>query len=230
MKDCLLCGAGLRNEMPLGDLIRLTPLRKRTICEPCSAAFSLLESFPTCSGCGRKRTKEMPDPCYDCQRWEKDSQFKFINTALFEYNPAMKDYMKRYKFAGDYRLRQVFSERIHEQLRKQSAIIVPVPVGADTMATRGFNQVTGLLESDRYLELLNVRLDKKTIRQSEKNRQDRLMLGQPFEMMAPEKNQIKNQAVLLVDDVYTTGTTIRHAAALLLQAGAASVRGLALAR
>lgn len=138
--------------------------------------------------------------------------------------------MKRYKFSGDYRLRQVFSERIHEQLRKQSAIIVPVPVGADTMATRGFNQVTGLLESDRYLELLNVRLDKKTIRQSEKNRQDRLMLGQPFEMMAPEKNQIKNQAVLLVDDVYTTGTTIRHAAALLLQAGAASVRGLTLAR
>lgn len=36
--------------------------------------------------------------------------------------------------------------------------------------------------------------------------------------------------VLLVDDVYTTGATIRHAARLLYQAKAASVKGLTLAR
>ncbi|WP_373878930.1 hypothetical protein [Lentilactobacillus parafarraginis] len=33
-----------------------------------------------------------------------------------------------------------------------------------------------------------------------------------------------------MDDVYTTGTTIRHAAGLLMAAGAASVVGLTLAR
>lgn len=230
MKACLLCGSRLRQEIPLADFIRLTPLQKRAICEVCSATFSALNLLPTCSSCGRRRTTDMSDPCYDCLRWEKNGQFKFINSAVYEYNPAMKDYMKRYKFAGDYRLRKVFSDQIHEQLKKQSAIIVQIPVGKDTMTTWGFNQVTGLLENDRYLNLLSVRFDKKAVRQSAKNRQGRLLLDQPFEMIESQKNQVKNQAVLLVDDVYTTGTTIRHAAALIQQAGATSVKGFTLAR
>ncbi|TLQ29395.1 hypothetical protein FEZ39_11190 [Lentilactobacillus parabuchneri] len=51
-----------------------------------------------------------------------------------------------------------------------------------------------------------------------------------FQVSELQKNLIKDTPVLIVDDVYTTGTTIRHAAALLYQAGATDVKGLTLAR
>lgn len=230
MRACLLCNSSLRNEMPLADLIRLTPLVKSTICEDCSNGFVDLSSSPTCSVCGRKRREGMPDPCHDCQRWANASEVSFVNTALYEYNPFMKDFMKRYKFNGDYRLRKVFSGQIRQQLRKTQEVLVPIPVSLDTIATRGFNQVTGLLENLGYADVLKVKVEKKAVRQSEKNRRDRIALNQPFEFNESEKNSIQNKAVLIVDDVYTTGTTIRHAATLLYGAGATSVRGFTLAR
>lgn len=71
---------------------------------------------------------------------------------------------------------------------------------------------------------------KKIIAQSEKNRQQRLQTPQPFQIIASAQSVILNQDVLIVDDVYTTGTTIRHAANLIQTAGARSVSGLTLCR
>lgn len=230
MRACLLCNSPLRNEMPLADLMRLIPLVKSTICENCSNGFVDLSSGPTCNVCGRNRLQGMPDPCQDCLRWMKSSELVFENAALYAYNPFMKDFMKRYKFNGDYRLRQVFSGQIRQRLKKINEVIVPIPVSIDTMATRGFNQVTGLLDNLEYADVLKVKAEKKAVRQSEKNRRERMALNQPFELNQFEKNSIQNKAVLIVDDVYTTGTTIRHAATLMHEAGATSVRGFTLAR
>lgn len=230
MKTCLLCNSPIRDEMSLTDIVRLTPLPNPSVCSDCNSEFSDLSALPTCDGCGRRQTAGMPSPCNDCLRWEDPDSMRFMNTALFEYNSFMKDYMKKYKFNGDYRLRKVFSQRVRDRLHKTNAVIVPIPVSTDTMANRGFNQVTGLLEYVKFSEVLKVKLKRKTVRQSAKNRRDRLELIQPFEMIQSKKFLTKNKAILLVDDVYTTGTTIRHAANLLYQSGATSVRGLTLAR
>ena len=50
---------------------------------------------------------------------------------------------------------------------------------------------------------------------------------QPF---GRKSGVIANKRVLILDDVYTTGRTIRHAAALMYEAGASEVQGNTLAR
>ncbi len=50
--------------------------------------------------------------------------------------------------------------------------------------------------------------------QSEKSRQERLAAPQAFRA-TENMTKIKNQKVLLVDDVYTTGRTLFHAAEIL---------------
>ncbi len=65
--------------------------------------------------------------------------------------------------------------------------------------------------------------------QSEKSREERLQMTQPFELKV-SKEKIRNQRVLLVDDVYTTGRTLFHAAELLYKNGAETVKSLTFAR
>ena len=54
-------------------------------------------------------------------------------------------------------------------------------------------------------------------------------MEQPFELRVAN-GKIRNQKVLLVDDVYTTGRTLFHGAELLYKNGAEAVESLTFAR
>lgn len=72
----------------------------------------------------------------------------FHNAALFHYDEGMQEWMERYKFQGDYRLRTCFNEEINFYFQQHSAdYIIPVPLSEKRMQERGFNQVIGLLEA-----------------------------------------------------------------------------------
>ncbi|EHO52271.1 ComF family protein [Lentilactobacillus kisonensis] len=229
MKECLLCQVPMRAEVSFDDIILFTRVEPMLICQDCQSAFEKLTGQATCRQCGRRLTVVMENPCYDCQRWQHQISFNFRNVGLYEYNAAMKDYMKRYKFLGDYRLRWLFAKQLGQFALKTKRLLVPIPGTADTMAVRGFNQVTGLLERCHYIEVLRAAQLTKN-RRGRKNRVDRLRLSQPFELVKEKAHLIAGKKVALIDDVYTTGTTIRCAATLLYQAGAASVIGITLAR
>lgn len=64
--------------------------------------------------------------------------------------------------------------------------------------------------------------------QSQRDRAARLHRKQPFSIAVTK--DLVDQRVLLVDDVYTTGNTLYHAATLLYQLGAKEVKSLSLAR
>ncbi|MFC0423495.1 ComF family protein [Lactiplantibacillus plajomi] len=143
----------------------------------------------------------------------------------------MQAYFQQYKFAGDYRLRRVFAESMQTAVAQQAAdCVVVIPVTPATLTTRGFNQVSGwLADGTNPLCGLQTVARTKAVPQSKKTRAQRLLLTQPFALTRPAP-RIYQQHVLLVDDIYTTGRTIRHAASLLLENGAKSVTGLTLAR
>jgi competence protein ComFC len=121
------------------------------------------------------------------------------------------------------------AKELKEALKKYSDyLICPLPLSKERFRERGFNQVCGCLESAdcSYIELLE---RKEPSPQSEKSRAERLKMEQPFALKV-ENRKIRNQRVLLVDDVYTTGRTLFHGAEILYKNGAKTVKSLTFSR
>nr|WP_283581183.1 ComF family protein [Limosilactobacillus reuteri] len=181
-----------------------------------------------CAGCGKENVNKNGFLCADCQTWKKLYGWYLHHRGLYRYNEAMKEYMQRYKFNGDYRLCVVFQRELSKVVNEQKAdLIVPIPVTSTTMQTRGFNQVIGLLREVPYQSILRTKISSK-VAQSSKTKEERLATKQSFILDAPEK--VINKKVLLVDDVYTTGRTLYHAANLFKQAGCKEIGSVSLAR
>jgi ComF family protein len=115
-------------------------------------------------------------------------------------------------------------------------IIIPIPLHAERFRSRGFNQAEIL---GKYLSVrlnLPVRSDilirkKKTDPQVEmKSRKERLNnLKDVFAVRLPMMRKMP-LTVLLLDDVFTTGATMRAAATVLKRAGVKCVWGMTIAR
>lgn len=173
----------------------------------------------------------MPEPivCEKCLRkFERvqDSEQKYEDVfALYHYNEAMHDYLHQFKFGQDVVLAEVFRSDIATYLKNSSATIVPIPMHPLKKKDRTFAQVDELLRvaSITYTHLLE---KKTTQNQATKSKIERELSEQFFSLT--EDCQIEHIDYLLVDDIVTTGTTLKHAATLLMDTGARKVTSFAL--
>ncbi|MBB1122536.1 ComF family protein [Limosilactobacillus sp. Lr3000] len=226
--NCLLCNREMPYQITLKDIFSFSEILTPVICDSCKNTFTHWDSDNQCKGCGNGKAEGRLRLCKECQRWQQLYGWHLYHRGLYHYNDAMKNYMQRYKFNGDYRLRLVFQREFSRLVNHSKAdIIVPIPISTATMQTRGFNQVVGLLREVQYQTVLQVIVEDKAA-QSSKSRKERLETTQPFSLISPEK--VVNKRVLLVDDVYTTGRTLYHAASLLKQAGSQWIGSVSLAR
>lgn len=223
---CELCQTNINHQWQLRDFYDFSVYKQPFICEMCYDNFQQIDPQIACLECQGVTVGKY---CVDCQQWFKQGFPKIHNQSLFKYDSQMKRYFKAYKFEGGYHLRDVFKQAIQQRLIKANVdMIVPIPITTDTFLERQFNQVTGWLEGIPFDEILicrEVRKDK----QSRKTRRERLLMKQPFTLCQSDK-KLANQKICLVDDVYTTGRTLRHAAQCLIVAGALEVTSLTLAR
>jgi ComF family protein len=112
--------------------------------------------------------------------------------------------------------------------------LVPIPLEKKKLKWRGFNQaeeIAGELAKFFNLRVLNNVLvkRKKTLPQvelSEKERRENVKGA----FLVKNKELVVNKKILLVDDVYTTGSTMEEAARVLKEAGAKEVVGIVIAR
>lgn len=144
----------------------------------------------------------------------------------------MKDVLSTFKFRGDAALVTIFKQTFVGSYKKhlssqQFDAVVPIPLSNERLYERGFNQAKLLAN---FLPLPQLEALQRTHheKQSKKSRHERLQAAHVFSVDNP--SIIENKRILLVDDIYTTGSTIRHAAKQLIQNGASHVSSLTLIR
>jgi ComF family protein len=124
---------------------------------------------------------------------------------------------------------------VHFPLQGQAYdLIVPVPLHAERLRWRGFNQSLILsravgqarqIEVDPFLlERIRPTVPQTQLSESER----RANVHGAFAVVAPER--LKGKRILLVDDVYTSGATVEECAKVLCRGGAAVVDVFTLAR
>lgn len=198
-------------------------MEKQTCCQTCKDQFVIIE--PGCPKCHRSDSKRM---CFDCERWGNGYPDPLEqNVSLFEYNDFAKDWVAKWKYRGDYVLVDSIRKQMKSLFEKtgwEAYPLVPIPLSEERLFERGFNQseaLIHLLEKQPYNLLKRVHAEK----QSKKQRWERVASINPFRLEVPVR-----EPVVLVDDIYTTGTTVRHVAALLKEAGCPRVFSLTIFR
>jgi competence protein ComFC len=135
----------------------------------------------------------------------------------------MKSYLHQYKFLQDVALAQVFAEEVRLAFESREGIVVPIPMHPEKLLQRTFAQVDELLNyaGIQFKDLLTKTAASE---QGKKTKKERLEACPLFEV----KENIEAQNYILFDDIYTTGTTIHHAAKVLKGAGAKRVDAITL--
>lgn len=201
---------------------------------------------PKCVFCRRLLRGGERDLCPRCRdslpwtgdRCAQEPEFLTRCVSPLWYRDAVKESFHRYKFggtrgyAGAYG--RLMAQCVRQSLGKRWDVITWVPLSAQRLAERGYDQAM-LLAMSTALELEDVAVE--TLRkaqdvQAQSGLQDAAqrranVLG-IYEAIDPEL--IRDKRVLLVDDVVTTGATLSECARTLLQAGAEEVMAVTLAR
>lgn len=200
------------------------------LCDSCASNLAFLhETSSRCLKCSRESGDEI---CFDCIRWEKLTQEDplLFNHSIFQYNSFMQEVIAKWKYRGDYVLGELFRPYLQTAFRKKFSkekkelIAIPIPLSEARIDERGFNQAE-MLAHFLPIQTKSAFTRTDSEKQSKKNRKERMAANNPFSLI--EKI---NTPVLLVDDIYTTGTTLRHAAELLKLHGCPSVYALTLIR
>ncbi|MBP2078904.1 ComF family protein [Oceanobacillus polygoni] len=224
--NCLVCQNEIILQIGWANLFQLSV--PRPICEACAAELELLKGN-RCRKCSRQLEEQL---CSDCRSWEEHKEMDTIefNYSIFAYNEKMQDIVATWKYRGDYMLGEIFREYVREAFKQKFSFIgkdslaIPIPLSTERILERGFNQALQLGEF-LPIEQANILSRIHGEKQSKKTRMERITTENPFFIRQPI-----NKPVVLVDDIYTTGTTLRHAAQLLKQHGCPSVYAFTLIR
>lgn len=219
--NCPLCGGE-----PFDDIAG-------HFCAACLKSFRFIHT-PACPSCGGELGGIL-QICPDCLHAPHVFPWK-RGIAVFRMDGPVKDAIYRYKYRNRPELARAFGQLAAGAVREAGIhpdVIVPTPLHWFRYLQRGYNQAE-LLSQQMGAELgvpvrNLLRRKRWTHQQARLDREARIRnLDGAFSIR--DSTNGKNGCILLVDDVMTTGSTLTAGARVLLDAGAAEVNVLVLAR
>lgn len=198
----------------------------------CISKLSPIKS-PSCKKCGKEVIGERTEYCYDCSRHTRTFDW---GMALLQYNEAAKHSMAAVKYKNRREYLDFYAAAIDSRFRKnilrlQADALVPVPIHPSRRRQRGYNQAEEL--AARLSMLWGIPMDagllvrsKKTAPQRELNPAERLKNLQEAFTVNTERLGGRMGipgSVVLIDDIYTTGSTIEACTRALKAAGVQQV-------
>ena len=232
--DCLLCESELTE--PGGASI-------------CHACWESLQPWlgPACKRCGLPFASLQASDAIDslCGSCRLDEPEFDVARSYGLYAGNLRKAILQLKFHGkEYlanRLGEFLAQAFEALSEPDSAIVVPVPLHASRRSQRGFNQaellarglVRRLRRGERFEglqfvadSLCRTRATLPQVGLSVRARRENV--SGVFSVVRPDR--VRNRAIVLIDDVMTTGATLSACAAALKRAGASRVLALSLAR
>ncbi len=203
--------------------------------------------FPArCVVCGRGVSNASHGVCAECLRAVErcvgenilpDDRKWYLDksVSVAEYAGSMKELLHQFKFCGRRRLYRPLSRLAAQAVGAEYPdfdIVTSVPMNRGKQYKRGYNQ-SELIAREMahafgkpYRRLLREERSARTQRTLDRRMRYINTLGR----YAPAGGRIAGRAVLLVDDVYTTGATLNECARVLKSSGVTRVFALTMAR
>lgn len=200
------------------------------LCEKCFEGLQFNNTF--CQVCGTA----IPDMGVVCEHCKSEKYEFNFSRSVFIYEDNIVGLIHNFKYNNAKYLKEPLSNMMLNYFNSHPEFlnvdfIVPVPLSAKRYKNRGYNQSELLLYSFKNNNF-EVRTDiieriRDTETQTDKTRKERLSnLKNAFKVR--DKKIVKGKNIVVVDDVFTTGTTMNECAKALKKAGANKVMGFTL--
>ncbi len=223
-----ICGCFFADKRCLACHIPFIPHEHDFLCQKCQLHIEYKQE-PVCKLCGH-RLFTNAEACIECisnpPPWDALSHYG-------QYNELLKHIILKYKFSADLSMIPLLNHYlvIACQDLPPCDIIIPMPRHEKRLVSEGFNHVLELgklLTKELHIPLLHKALirTRYTPPQSSLNAKQRKNNPQKSFM----SSQVEGKNVLLIDDIITTGSTLRHACLSLREGGAKHIYVAIIAR
>ncbi|MBQ2801485.1 MAG: ComF family protein [Lachnospiraceae bacterium] len=192
---------------------------RRLVCEECQSKLVYVKN-PRCKKCGKPVENGVKEFCGDCNR---KKHYYNSGRVVWVYTKEMRQSIYRFKYDNK---REYADFYVTELVRLYGGwikrldvdAIIPVPLHKSKYRKRGFNQAQVLAEAiGRQLEIpvlsdILVRNKNTTAQKNLNDKQRQENVKNAFKII---NNEVQLKKILLVDDIYTTGSTIDAVARIL---------------
>lgn len=193
------------------------------LCRGCECKLEYVKE-PVCFKCGKPLVEESKPLCNDCAGKRHDY---IEGRAAFVYNDGMKSAVYGLKYNNRREYGAYLGKKTAQYLSRKitswgADALIPVPIHKSRLAKRGYNQALLIAKAMGrelgipVMDRLIVRARKTKVQKDLTAAEREKNLENAFKMRL---NDVKLNTVIVVDDIYTTGSTIDAMARCLHQAG-----------
>jgi ComF family protein len=220
-----------------------SPARENIICDVCLSNVRLIGGRKICSKCGHPfaladSIEDIRNDGHLCGKCLTGTYYFNRARSVAFYEGWLRETLHRFKYHGKLGLGRALSRILAEHYPTDLDdidSIVTVPLHIDKLRTREFNQ--SIVMANDLAERIKVPLNafalkktKGTMAQYEMGNETERRRNVRGAFIVDDARKVSGKSILLLDDVFTTGSTLNECTRVLLKSGVVKVQVLTLMR